>query len=359
MHEPRAYLVGIGGALPPFSYTNAELAPYYNIDEATAERYARATGIESRHSVVDLPGGRRQRVLCETLASDAAKIALERAEVSPNDVDMVVTAASLFDYIVPALGSRLLKRLGIREALTFDLYGGCAQFMHGVSLATNYIKSGLASTVLVTASEALTSWNRGVRYPVDAFIFGDSGAAWVITSLPRTTDKPVWEIHETTAGTLSEHLGEPTEVVVQPITGWKEPFDLFLEPDATVDERMAGLHPDDRHEYRWIHNTALARRVAGFGLVEGFERVTKATEPSGGLVVPHQGTKPVLDDVAGSLPEGWTVLENLANRGNLSTACVPMAMYDHPETCLEHETIVATAVGVGFSFAAARLTRDI
>ncbi len=355
-HGRPVYLVGDGATLAPFRYTNLDLAPYFNVDEETALRYAAATGIESRCSVVDLADGRRQKVLNEDLATAGAQEALAAAGVEPGEVDMVVTASSKFDYLLPTIGSRLLKRLGIQEAMTFDLYGGCAQFMCGVHMATQYIRSGAAQTVLVTSSETLTSFSRMYRYPVDAFVFGDSGSAWVLTSLPRDTGtQPVFEIHETATGTLSEVDGEETEIIIAPITGLKEEFDPFVY-DETIDPRMVGLHPDTRYEYRWIHNTKLARKCAVYGLLEGFERVTKdADRSAGGLIVPHQGTKPVLVETAEAVPDGWEVVENLADRGNLSTGCIPVAMYDHRERVREAETIVAASVGVGFTFAAARL----
>ena len=109
------YLTGVGGALPPYRYTSVELAPYFNVDEETALRYEKATGVQARHSLVDFPDGRRQKVLNEDIASEAATVAMGRAHVSADDIDTVITASSMFDYLLPTIGSRLLKRLGIRE----------------------------------------------------------------------------------------------------------------------------------------------------------------------------------------------------------------------------------------------------
>jgi len=356
--ERPVYLAGVGGALPPYSYTTAELAPFFNVDEKTAERYQAVTGVESRFSVVDFPGGRRQTCLNETIAAEAAQIALDRAGITRDKVDCVITATSLMDYLMPTIGARLLKLLGIKEAMTYDLYGGCAQFMHGVMMATNFVRSGMAQTVLVTASETITSFFRQFRHPVDTFIFGDGAAAWVLTSLPNGNSMdPVFEVKETAAGTLSEFDGESTEIIIHPISGYKEDFDLY-HVDDYCDERMAALDHNPRgNEYRFIHNSKLARKVASYGIIEGLTRVTKETDAHEGLLVPHQGTLPVLNDLRKKLPEGWTPLVNLQNRGNISNVCVPLAMHDHPDKIRESEHLVCAAVGVGFSFAAARLQR--
>lgn len=351
----RVFLVGQGAHLPPFEYTNRELAPYFNCNENTADKYGAATGVETRRSVVDLVDGRRQKMRNETLASEAARVALENAGIEPNDVDHVFTASSMFDYLLPSTSQRVLKLLGIAQAATFDTYGGCAQFMVSVHLASNLIRNGQAQTVVVTGSEVITSFARQFRYPSDAFIFGDAGGAWVLTNQPVESSQPVFELHETEMATLSEFDGDPTEVIIQPITGWKEPFDLFHYDDR-VDERMAGLSDDDRPEYRWTHNTKLARKLATFGMREGFDRVRKNSQVDHGVVVPHQGTKPVLKATAEEMPDGWTIIDNLAHRGNLSTACVPVAMYEHLDEVAAAPEVVCTTVGVGFTYAAARLT---
>ncbi len=348
------YLVGVGGSLPPFRYTNRELAPHFNCDEATADRYEAATGVHARHSVVDHAEG-RQKVLGETLAADAARIALEAANVPTHKIDCLVSSASSLDFMLPSLGPRILKLLGVRQAATYDLYGGCAEFLAGVNMATHMIRSGAVDTAVVTASETLTSFSKQVRFPVDAFIFGDAGGAFVLSSDPGDGSHPVFEIAETVAATLSEYEGEETEIIVQPVTGYKYEFDMYRYDDK-VDERMAATATDGiPEEYRWSHNIKLAGRMAPFGMLEGFKQVTTRSTADGGAVLCHQGTQPVIDATQEKLPTGWNAINNLAERGNLSTVCVPMAAYEHLDTIVAAPEVVATAVGVGFTYAAARL----
>lgn len=354
----RVFLVGQGAHFPPFKYTNQDLAPYFNCSDKTAVKYASATGVESRHSVVDLADGRRQKVRNETLASEAARVALENAGIDANDVDHVFTASSMFDFLLPSTSVRVLKLLGIAEASTFDTYGGCAQFMSSVHMAARLIRSGQARIVVVTGSEVITSFARQFRYPSDAFIFGDAGGAWVLTNEPVPSRQPVFELHETESSTFSEFDGAPTEVIVQPITGWKEPFDLYQTDDA-VDERMASLTPESGHEYRWTHDTKLARKLAPLCMREGFDRVRKGSTANAGVIVPHQGTKPVLKATAEEMPDNWQIIDNLAQRGNLSTACVPVAMYEHLDKVADAPEVVCTTVGVGVTYAAARLTPHV
>ncbi len=348
------YLVGAGTALPPFRYTNLELAPYFNVDEETALRYADVTGIEARHWVIDLADGRRQKVLSDQLAAQAAQRALDAAGMEPTDLDCVITSASLYDFILPSIGPRVLKNLGVQEAMSFDLVGGCAQFILGVIMGANYIRSGMCDTVVVTASEVISSFSRQFRYPVDAFIFGDGAGAWVLSSEPGRSGFPVFEVGDTACATVSEFEGRPTEVIVMPIAGFKEEFDLFIH-DERVDPRMADIHPDTRHQYRFRHDVDLARDVARFGILEGFKRVSHGGQDTPGVVVPHQGTGPVLRSVEPLLPEGWSIIDNLRERGNVSTVCIPMAFSDQLERVREARTVVAAAVGVGFTYAAARL----
>lgn len=251
----------------------------------------------------------------------------------------------------------MLKLLGIERALTYDLYGGCAQFMGAVHLATTLLRAGVVRTALVTSAEVTTSFMKQVRYPIDAFIFGDGGGAWVLTTERRAGHTgPTFAVCETVAETQSSLAGEPTEIIVQPIAGFKEPFDSFARI-TEVDERMRELTPDAAPEARWTHFPRRARRSALHGTELGFKAVTEAAGVHGGVVVPHQGSLPVLRDVAGALPEGWSVVENLRERGNLSTACVPVGFDEKFSTFESVENVVALGVGVGFSYAAARLLR--
>lgn len=353
------YLSGWSSSLPPYCYSNEEWARHFNVDESTAARYGDLTGVRRRHSVVDFEGGRRQKVLVETLAAEAGAAAIERAGILPREVDCVVAASMQFDYFLPAISSRVLKRLGIADALTFDLYGGCAQFMQGLHLAMSLLRARAATTVLVTGAEATTSFLRQVRYPVDAFIFGDGGGAWVLTTRPPRGrgSSPVLEVCDSMAQTVASHQGEATEIIVQPIVGpFKEPFDSFLD-DHDVDDRMLDLSPNEPVESRWSNRPRLARRVASFGVAEGFHQMTKGLSLENGVLIPHQGSRPVLQDVSELVPDGWSMVDNLENRGNLSTACIPVAFDEHFEKCAAAENIVAVSVGVGFSYAAARIRR--
>lgn len=353
----RVLLTGWGSALPPYRYTNLEWAKHFNVGPDTAMRYAESTGVRSRASVIDFSEGRRQRVLAETLAADSARTALERAKVLPSEVDCVLSASMEFDYLLPSISSRVLKLLGIERALTYDLYGGCAQFMGAVHLATTLLRAGVVRTALVTSAEVTTSFMKQVRYPIDAFIFGDGGGAWVLTTERRAGhDGPTFTICETVAESLSAIDSQPTEIIVQPIGGFKEPFDSFANV-LEVDERMLALTPDAPRDARWTHFPKLARKSALHGTALGFAAVTEPTGVHGGVVVPHQGSLPVLRDVANALPEGWSVVENLRERGNLSTACVPVGFDEKFDTFDQVENVVALGVGVGFSYAAARLVR--
>jgi 3-oxoacyl-[acyl-carrier-protein] synthase III len=65
----------------------------------------------------------------------------------------------------------------------------------------------------------------------------------------------------------------------------------------------------------------------------------------------------VIDGLAAALPAGWELIDNLAHRGNLSSASIPVAFHEHLDRCGAAENLVLTTVGVGLSFAAVRLRR--
>lgn len=356
MSDNSVYLVGAGIAFPPHYLTNEDVGGIYGLSQKTVDKYADLLGIRGRYSLVD-PKRMRMTHTNDVLAAKAAKDALDSAGMTADEIDCVVTSCSGLDYIMPSVGSRLLKHLDIERVATFDLYGGCAAFMQGVTQATNFIRSGFASTVLVTASESITSMMRMIRYPVEAFLFGDSGAAFILSSLPPEGGEfPLFEVQEVAAFTDQEINGEPAEVIVMPINGYKIPFDVHPGNDE-LDTRVTDRFPsEDPASTRLTHNAAQAVLGAVPGLLDVFRTVTKGADVElPGIIVPHQGSGAVLGGLAANLPEGWDYVDNFAERGNLSTASCPVAFFEHLDRIREFKSVAMCGIGTGATMAGALL----
>jgi len=354
----RVCLAGSGVALAPRHYTNGEVGERIGLDVDTIDRLVQRTGVVSRPFSWDLATEERL-VTSDELAGQAARDALTAAGLRPSDVDLVVTASSAPDCLLPSQAALVLQHLGVERCAAISLFGGCSNFVDAIVVARAFLLAGMADTAVVTGAEAVSSYVPAMRTPFDAMIFGDASGAFVLSSLaPPPGRHPVYELEEAFLTTASTIDGEPADVF-RITTGDYRVAPKQVGPGpatGVVDPRMTTWRPDIPDAHRPAHNARQALAGAVPGMLEAFYRVTGDT-PEPGIVVPHQGSRAVIDGLAAALPAGWELIDNLAHRGNLSSASIPVAFHEHLDRCGAAENLVLTTVGVGLSFAAVRLRR--
>src|SRR5690606_15986650 len=180
-------IAGIGFYVPKNIYTNHDLTRFMDTsDEWIQER----TGIKERR-YADRIGE-----TTTTMAVEASKIALQRAGITAQDVDFIVFATLSPDYYFPGSAVLLQREMGMGEVGALDIRNQCSGFIYALSIADQYIKTGVYKNVLVVGSEkhsfALDFSTRGRAVSV---IFGDGAGAVVM--------QPTQEAHK---GILSTHL---------------------------------------------------------------------------------------------------------------------------------------------------------
>jgi 3-oxoacyl-[acyl-carrier-protein] synthase-3 len=165
---------GLGYFVPENIVTNDDLSKIMDTnDEWIQER----TGIQERRHVVKGSGE-----TTTTMGVKAARIALERSGVSKEDIDFIVFATISPDYYFPGPGVALQKELGLRTIGALDIRNQCSGFVYAISIADQYIKTGMYRNILVVGSELqsigldMTTRGRGV-----SVIFGDGAGAAVIS----------------------------------------------------------------------------------------------------------------------------------------------------------------------------------
>ena len=176
---PRAYIAGTGAYLPPRVVTNHDLIHTYGI-ETSDEWILQRTGIAERRFAD--PG-----VGPADLALPAARAALEQAELSADELDLIVFATLSPEFAFPGSGVLLQQKLGLTSVPAMDVRNQCSGFVYALSTASAMIQSGGVKNVLVVGAEVhsaaldLTTRGRNV-----STIFGDGAGAVVL----RTTDEP-------------------------------------------------------------------------------------------------------------------------------------------------------------------------
>ncbi len=192
-------IAGIGHYVPETVVTNDDLAKVMDTsDEWVQER----TGIAARRY------GKKHHETTSTMGTKAAKIAIERAGITKEDIDFIIFATLSPDYYFPGCGVLLQRELGITktEIGALDIRNQCSGFIYGLSIADQFIKTGMYKNVLLVGAEmhsmGLDFSTRGRNVTV---IFGD-GAGAVVLQPTEEENKGVLTTHLHSDGTYAEKL---------------------------------------------------------------------------------------------------------------------------------------------------------
>jgi 3-oxoacyl-[acyl-carrier-protein] synthase III len=142
----RAQIVGIGAYAPQRVLTNSELE---KLIDTTDEWIVQRTGIRERHIVDEHEGP-------ADLALRAARQALDRAGVGPEEIDLIVVGTTAGDMLFPTTANLLQHRLGCRNAGSMDVYAACSGSVYSLSVGAQYIQTGKYETVLCVGAECLS-----------------------------------------------------------------------------------------------------------------------------------------------------------------------------------------------------------
>src|SRR5262245_23898319 len=178
-------IVGVGHHVPETVVTNQQLT---TMMDTTDEWIVERTGIKERRWVDPL------KDTVANMAAKATRIALQRAKLTEKDIDFIVFATITPDYFFPGSGVLLQRELGLESIPALDIRNACSGFIYALSVADQFIKTGMYKTVLVIGAEiqstALDITTRGRN---TAVIFGEGAGAAIL----QPSDKP---------GILSTHL---------------------------------------------------------------------------------------------------------------------------------------------------------
>lgn len=323
-HKRYAHIVGWGKYLPETIRTNEELA---RMVDTSDEWIQQRTGIRERRIAGD-------KETASSMAIAAAKEALWVADISPNEVELVIVATSTPDYIFPATASLVQDALGAAHAGAFDLSAACSGFVYALAIGTSMIQSGAVDNALIIGSEVysrLVNWqDRGT-----CILFGDGAGAFVL----KGSNSP--------GGILSYKLGSDgsgADLLLVPGGGSKNPM-----TQAMLDQNLQYVKMDGQAVFKF------ATRVLGKAAREVCEAADIPLHKID-LLIPHQANLRIIAAAskALNLPDE-KVMVNLQKYGNTSAASVPIAFCEAiEEKRLKHgDNVVLVSFGGGLSWAAA------
>lgn len=350
MHQSR--IAGIGMYVPNRVVTNNDLLQYMDTsDEWIQER----TGIQERRYA------HRTEETTTTMGVEAARIAIDRAGITPQDIDFIIFATLCPDYYFPGCGVLVQRAMKMKEIGALDVRNQCSGFVYALSVADQFIKTGMYKNILVIGSEkhsfGLDFSTRGRNVTV---IFGDGAGAVV---LQRTEPAS-----QTGSGILSTHLhsdGESAEILAMYNPGthanhWKE--EKFASFDDAEIGQMFFSHKmiDDSQVFPFMDGPAVFKKA----IVKFPEVIMESLQANGlttadlDLLIPHQANLRISQFVQHKLQlRDDQVYNNIQHYGNTTAASVPIALCEAWEKGLvkEGDLICLAAFGSGFTWASALL----
>ncbi|MFP4522091.1 MAG: beta-ketoacyl-ACP synthase III [Fibrobacterota bacterium] len=307
-------IAGMGMSVPENVVTNHDLE---KIVDTNDEWIRTRTGMSERHIVKEED---RSSCMTSDLGLHASEEAIKKAGIDKNEIDLIICATFSPDYIFPSTACVIQHKLDLNEkCAAFDVQAACAGFIHGLSIADNFIKSGMYKTVLLVGAEVVSKTLDWTDRDT-CVLFGDGAGA----ALLRASDE---------SGVMSTNLGADGSFgssLYLPV--WDKPF-----------MKMTGSD---------IYKKAV--RCMSEALLKA--AADAEVEPSDiDLIVPHQANIRIMQAVAKRLGAPWEkVMCNIHKYGNTSSATIPIALYEaEKEGKIKSGSLVGlTAFGGGLAWGA-------
>ncbi len=321
-----AHIIGWGKYAPPKIVTNDELAK--TVD--TSDQWIRErTGIGQRHMAA-------AKESTAVFALQAAREAIEMADVPPSEIQLIIVATVSPEYPFPATACLIQDALGAEHAGAYDLEAGCSGFVYGISTAAGMIRSGMYDTILVVGAETLSrfvDWNDRAT----CVVFGDGAGAVVM----RGSEEP--------GGIVASVLGADgsgAELLIIPGGGAKNP----TGPE-TITAGMHYIKMSGREVYRFATRVmATATRQVADKAGWSLDQVD--------LFIPHQANVRIIESAAKALKiPSDKVFVNVECYANTSAASIPIALCEAVAAgrIRPGDKILLVGFGAGLTWAACAL----
>lgn len=346
----KSKIAGIGMYVPKNVFTNNDLTKYMDTnDEWIQER----TGIKERRYAD------RKGETTTTMGVEAAKIAIERAGITAQDIDFIIFATICPDYYFPGCGVLLQRSMQMKEIGALDVRNQCSGFVYALSVADQFIKTGMYKNILVVGSEkhsfGLDFSTRGRNVSV---IFGDGAGAVVL--------QPTEDVNRCILSTHLHSNGNNAEILAMYNPGthanhWVKEQVLANFDDAVLGEMFMSHSMIDKAQLFPFMDGPTVFKVA----IDKFPAVIiEALEANNlqasdiNLLVPHQANLRISQFVQKKLKlTDDQVKNNIQKYGNTTAASIPIALCEAWEEgrIKQGDLICLASFGSGFTWASALL----
>lgn len=323
-------IVGLGHHVPEKEITNEYLS---TVMDTNNEWIVERTGIEKRRWIDPA------KDTVANMSAKATRMALQRAKLTEKDVDFIVFATITPDYFFPGSGVLLGRELSLEGIPALDIRNACSGFIYALSVADQFIKTGMYKTVLVIGAEIQsTALDISTKGRNTAVIFGDGAGAAIL----QPSDKP---------GILSTHLHSDGRYAEELYI--KDPGSSRPNSERQADQIT------DTSTYKVVMN---GNQVFKHAIVRFMEVINEALAANKlkkddiNLLVPHQANLRISQYIQEKLAlTNDQVYNNIMRYGNTTAASIPIAMSEAwaEGKIKENDLICLAAFGSGFTWASA------
>ena len=320
----RSRIISTGSYLPEKVLSNSEMEKMLDTsDEWITER----TGIRERR-IAD------STQAASDLAYEASRIALERAGLGPEDIDLIIVATITGDMPFPSTACFLQDKLGATNAAGFDINAACSGFLYSLYIADSFIKSGRHRRILVAGTEVLskiTDWDDRRT----CVIFGDGAGAVIVG--PSNDDSGLLSININSDGKMWDLIHVPGGGSRNPVS------------QSSIEQRMHYIKMKGNETFK-----VAVRTLEDIALKTLEENNIDPSSLS--LLIPHQANLRIIQATADRLKVPMDkVFINLDKYGNTSAASIPIALDEALQSgrIKEGDYILLEAFGGGLTWASA------
>ncbi|HLF33893.1 MAG TPA: beta-ketoacyl-ACP synthase III [Cyclobacteriaceae bacterium] len=323
----KSKITGVGHYVPERIVTNFDLE---KLMDTSNEWIVERTGINERRFF------NPEKDTNASMAAEASRKALAMAGLTPSAIDVIVYATISPDYMFPGSGVLMQRELGMEGIPAIDIRNACSGFIYGLSIADQYIKTGMYNNALVIGSEIqssgldLTSRGRAV-----SVIFGD-GAGAVVLQPSENPDQGILSTHLHADGKFAEEL-------------------FVRDPGSSRKVRMYRELMDGDTIYGYMNGNLVFKHaiVRFIEVIMESLKFNHHVKDDIDLLIPHQANLRISAFIEEKLGLKGKVYHNIMRYGNTTAASIPIAM---SEACAEGKIsegklICLAAFGSGFTWA--------
>ena len=324
---------GLGKYVPENVVTNDDLSKVMDTNDAWIQE---RTGIKERRHIKKGDGNSTA-----VMGVKAAKIAIERSGINKDEIELIIFATLSPDYYFPGCGVQVQDLLNMPTVPAIDVRNQCSGFVYALSIADQYIKTGMYKHVLVIGSEnhsgGLDMTTRGRSVSV---IFGD-GAGAVVVSRSENENQGILSTHMHSEGAFAKELA-----MIGPSTEHWVP--QIIEESATATDEDITYYPYMNGQFVFKNAVQRFSEV----IVEGLQKNNLAPDDID-MLIPHQANLRISQFVQKKFKlTNEQVFNNIQKYGNTTAASIPIALTEAWEEgkIKDNDLVVLAAFGSGFTW---------